>query len=315
MSAAVLAVIGLITLAFVARSPSAKGHADSAGTSDAKAQDAAGSSPPASTTAATAAPPSPSPSTTPVKKPETSSADAKVRLATAVKTLSAGSRGRLSVAVTDLDDADTGASYADGSTPYDTASIVKVDILATLLLRHQHAGTKMTSAEKSQAAVMIQQSDNTAATALWNAIGRRAGLDAANSTLGLHHTSGGSADLWGLTQTTPADQLALLRAVFGDDSPLSSASRSYITGLMHTVTKGQQWGVSAADEDSSGFALKNGWLQRTATGLWDINSIGEVDYKGRTLLVCVLSSGNKSEQSGIDKVEDAAAAAVKALYP
>lgn len=315
MSAAVLAAIGLITLAIITRSPSARARSDSAATGDAKAQDAAGGTPPAGTTEATTAPPSTSASATPSKPPTKSAADAKTELATAIKALSASSKGRLSVAVTELDDADTAVSYADGSTTYDTASIVKVDILATLLLRHQKAGTKMTSAERSQATVMIQQSDNNAATALWNAIGRKTGLDAANSTFGLQHTEGGSADLWGLTQTTTADQLTLLRKVFGDDSPLSSASREYIKGLMHTVTKGQQWGVSAADEDDSGFALKNGWLQRTATGLWDINSIGEVDYEGHTLLVCVLSSGNRSEKSGIDKVEDAAEAAAKAIVP
>ncbi|CAG6395486.1 class A beta-lactamase-related serine hydrolase [Streptomyces cocklensis] len=314
MSAAVLATIGLITLVIINRSPSAKARTDSAATSDAKGQDAAGSTPPASTTPATTAPPTTSAPTTPSKPPTTAAGDAKTRLATSIKALSASSKGRLSVAVTDLGDSGTGASYADGSATYDTASIVKVDILATLLLRHQKAGTTMTSTEKSQATVMIQQSDNNAATALWNAVNRRTGLDAANHTFGMDHTQGGSADLWGLTQTTTADQQALLRVVFGDDSPLSAASRTYIKGLMHTVTKGQQWGVSAADEDGSGFALKNGWLQRSATGLWDINSIGEVDYKGHTLLVCVLSSGNKSEKSGIDKVEDAAAAAAKALY-
>lgn len=314
MSAAVLATIGLITLVIVNRSPSAKTHTDSAA-SDAKGQDAAVSTPPASTAPATTAPPTTS-ARTPSKPPTTAAGDARTRLATSMKALSAGSKGRLSVAVTDLDDRGTGVSYADGSATYDTASIVKVDILATLLLRHQKAGTTLTSTEKSQATVMIRQSDNTAATALWNAVNRRTGLDAANRTFGLTHTQGGAADLWGLTQTTTADQQALLRVVFGgDDSPLSPASRTYIKGLMHTVTEGQQWGVSAADEDRSGFALKNGWLQRTATGLWDINSIGEVDYKGHTLLVCVLSSGNTSEKSGIDKVEDAAEAAAKALYP
>ncbi|SHN33577.1 Beta-lactamase class A [Actinacidiphila paucisporea] len=315
MSGAVLATIGLITLVIVNRSPSAKARSDSAATSDAKAADPAGGTPSASTAPATTAAPPTTRSATPSKPPTTPAADAKARLATAIKALSAKNGGRLSVAVTDLNDAGTGVSYADGSATYDTASIVKVDILATLLLRHQKAGTRMTSSERSQATVMIQQSDNNAATALWNAINRKTGLDAANSTFGMHHTEGGSTDLWGLTQTTPADQQALLRVVFGgSDSPLTAASRDYIKDLMHTVTKGQQWGVSAADEDDTGFALKNGWLQRTATGLWDINSIGQVDYKGHTLLVCVLSSGNKSEKAGIDKIEDAAEAAAEALY-
>lgn len=316
MSAAVLATIGLITVVIVDRSPSSGKRSDAAASGDAKGQDAADTTPPARTTPATTAPPTTSAPTTPPKPPKKSASDARTQLATSVKALSASSKGRLSVAVAELADSGTGVSYADGSATYDTASIVKVDILATLLLRHQKAGTTMTSTEKSQATVMIQQSDNDAATALWNAIGRRSGLDAANATFGLSHTKGGSADLWGLTQTTPADQLALLRVVFGGDgSPLSSASRAYVKGLMHSVTSGQQWGVSAADEDATGFALKNGWLQRTSTGLWDINSIGEVGYKGHTLLVCVLSSGNASEKAGIDKVEDAAEAAAEALYP
>ncbi|MFI0899408.1 serine hydrolase [Streptomyces sp. NPDC020983] len=309
VGAAVLATIGLVTLAVVNRSPSSK-------------DDAADAGPPAATTTATTAPSSPPASTTPpapttTAAPTTPSAktpaEATKDLSSAIRTLSGEHRGRLSVTVSELD-GDLKATYEDGSTTYDTASIVKVDILASLLLRHQKAGTTLTSAERSEATVMIRQSDNKAATALWHAIGGKPGLDGANKTFGLTHTSGGAGDLWGLTQTTPADQLKLLRVVFdGDGSPLSSASRDYMTGLMSTVTKGQQWGVSAADQDGSGFALKNGWLQRSATGLWDINSIGKVQYHGHTLLVAVLSNGNKSETSGIDKVEAAAEAAAEAL--
>jgi hypothetical protein len=311
VSAAVLATIGLVTLAVVNRSPGTKDDASDAGPPAATttaAPPTAPSSAPASTT-----PPAPTTTAAPTTPAAKTSTQAAKDLGSAIKTLSGQRQGRLSVSVSELD-GDLAATYEDGSTPYDTASIVKVDILASLLLRHQKAGTTMTSSEKSEATVMIRQSDNNAATALWHAVGGKSGLDSANRTFGLKHTSGGAGDLWGLTQTTPADQMKLLRVVFDDDgSPLSEASRDYMTGLMGTVTKGQQWGVSAADEDGSGFALKNGWLQRTATGLWDINSIGKVQYHGHTLLVAVLSNGNKSESSGIDKVEAAAEAAAKAL--
>ncbi|NUP41753.1 MAG: hypothetical protein HOY76_33220 [Streptomyces sp.] len=310
VSAAVLATIGLVTLAVVNRSPSASDRAGD--TADAKAPTTTAATTTASSPPATTTPPAPTTSATPTTPAPKSSAEAKSELSSAIKSLSSKSKGRLSVAVTELD-GDAGVSYEDGSSTYDTASIVKVDILASLLLRHQKAGTRLTSTERSEATVMIQRSDNTAATALWHAIGGKPGLDSANRTFGLKHTAGGSGDLWGLTQTTTADQLTLLRVVFGDSSPLSAASRDYMHDLMSTVTKGQQWGVSAADEDDTGFALKNGWLQRSGTGLWDINSIGQVEYGGHTLLVSVLSSGNRSEQSGIDKVEDAAEAAAKAL--
>lgn len=59
------------------------------------------------------------------------------------------------------------------------------------------------------------------------------------------------------------------------------------------------------------FALKNGWLPRTATGLWDINSVGRVTTAdGREFLVAVVSNGNTTKAKGISLVESAARAAV-----
>lgn len=79
--------------------------------------------------------------------------------------------------------------------------------------------------EREQAALMIREGDNAAATALWDAIGGGEGLARANPRLGLEETSPGADGLWGLTETTASDQLRLLRAVFTDDPPLSPASR------------------------------------------------------------------------------------------
>ncbi|MFI9173481.1 serine hydrolase [Streptomyces lincolnensis] len=212
----------------------------------------------------------------------------------------------VSVAVLDLDSG-TSARYGDGA--FDTASIVKVDILAALLLQAQDAGTHLTAQEKAYATAMIENSDNASASALWRDIGRAAGLDAANERFGLTGTAGGDGELWGLTQTTAADQLALLRQVFGDGTELSEASRSYVQDLMGRIAADQDWGVSAA-ADGSGWALKNGWLPRSTTGLWDINSIGRVTVDGQDCLVAVLSKGNATQPEGISLVEAAARAAV-----
>lgn len=51
-------------------------------------------------------------------------------------------------------------------------------------------------------------------------------------------------------------------------------------------------------------------MPRTATGLWNINSIGQVTADGRTYLVAVLSGGQRTKESGIALVEAAAKAAV-----
>ncbi|MPY64161.1 serine hydrolase [Streptomyces spongiae] len=237
----------------------------------------------------------------PVAAPEV---DHDALLAAALEEVTVEDGADLSVAVLDVG---SGAGAAYGKARFDTASIVKVDILATLLLQAQDADRQLTAQEKAYATAMIENSDNASATALWKAIGQAAGLDAANERLGLTGTEGGDEMLWGLTQTTAADQLALLQQVFGDDSELSVASRAYLRELMGRIAVDQDWGVSAA---GSGFALKNGWLPRSTTGLWDINSIGRVTADGRDYLVAVLSNGNTTKAKGVALVEAAAKAAV-----
>ncbi|MEV6425064.1 hypothetical protein [Streptomyces sp. NPDC051662] len=281
----------------------------SGGDSDAKARSG---DPGWSATPATPASPSPSSSTTPTPSPSPSpSADPDHVLSEQLAPILNATTASLSVAVLDVGGGDSADYGVQAGKTYDTASIVKVDILAALLLKAQDQGRVLTAQEKKYATSMIQVSDNASADALWLAIGGADGLDAANKRLGLTATSGGSGPLWGLTQSTAADQLALLSAVFGDDSdsPLGSRSRTYIQGLMNGVSADQDWGVSAA---GSVTGLKNGWLQRTATKLWDINSIGRIVADGHGYLVAVLSSGNASKEAGISLVEKAARTAVAA---
>lgn len=242
----------------------------------------------------------------PVAEP---SVDREALLAKAMRPVKVADGARVSVAVLDVDSGES-AGYGEGT--FDTASIVKVDILAALLLRAQDADRRLTAREKAYATTMIENSDNASASALWAAIGRADGLDAANKRFGLTGTTGGDGELWGLTRTTASDQLTLLQQVFGEDSELSPASRGYLQGLMRTIAAGQRWGVSAA-ADGTRWALKNGWLPRTATGLWDINSIGRVTVDGRDYLVAALSDGNSTQAGGISLVEAASKAALAAF--
>ncbi|MFF9407738.1 hypothetical protein ACF1B0_19755 [Streptomyces anandii] len=235
--------------------------------------------------------------------------------AAAMRSVTVAEGAAVSVAVRDLG---SGHSAVYGTGRFDTASIVKVDILAALLLQAQDAERRLTAREKTYAAAMIENSDNDSASALWRAIGRAGGLDAANRRLGLTDTTGGEGTLWGLTQTTAVDQLTLLRQVFGygsgshGSSGLSAASRAYVQGLMGRIAEGQRWGVSAA-ADGSAWALKNGWLARSTTGLWDVNSIGRVTSGDTGYLVAALSNGSATKDEGVALVEAAARAAVTAI--
>lgn len=267
---------------------------------------------PVSAAVSSAAKPSASPSAgageeasvEPVTRPV--AVDRKALLDRAMAKVAVPSGAAVSVAVLELG---SGESAVHGDAAFDSASIVKVDILAALLLQAQDGGRRLTADERACATKMIENSDNASATELWHSIGGAEGLDAANERFGLTGTSGGSGDLWGLTQTTAADQLVLLQQVFGEESRLSAASRTYVRGLMQGVEADQRWGVSAAAEGGS-WALKNGWLPRSSTGLWAVNSIGRVTVDSAEYLVAVLSRGTVTQARGIALVEAAAEAAV-----
>jgi beta-lactamase class A len=200
-----------------------------------------------------------------------------------------------------------------GGGAFDTASIVKVDILAALLWQRQASQTSLTVRDRTLAAAMIEHSDNAAATALFNAVGGKTGLTAFNAVIGLEDTVIGSAGNWGLTQTTTADQIRLLETVFGTGSTLTNSSKAYVSSLMSNVEDDQKFGVSAAADDRADAALKVGYLQRSATGLWDVTSIGRIETGGHTYLVAVLSDRNESFAAGVQLVDAAAKAAVTAL--
>ena len=217
---------------------------------------------------------------------------------------------RYSVAAIDLT---TGESASSHTGAFDTASIVKVDILAALLYLAQQDGTQLTVQQKALATAMIEHSDNTAATTLFNEVGGKSGLEAVNRVFGLTETVIGSDGNWGLTQTTAADQIRLLRIALGDRTVLAASSKDYIAALMSNVEADQNFGVSAASDDSDDAALKVGYLQRSQTGLWDVTSIGRIESGGHTYLVAVLSDSNASFASGVQLVDAAAKAAVSAL--
>lgn len=220
-----------------------------------------------------------------------------------------GVSGAASVAVYDITDGD---QLTAGSGTFETASIVKVDILVSLLVQRNGS---LTASQKALAKSMITVSDNAAATTLFQAIGSASGLNRTNQTLGLVQTSAGTNGNWGLTRTTAADQIRLLQLVFVHNSVLSDASRAYVSSLMSSVTGDQDWGVTAAATDEDNIAVKNGWLPRTTTGLWDVTSIGCVEARGHRLLVVVLVTSARSMAAGVSTIEKAASTAVKQVVP
>jgi beta-lactamase class A len=194
----------------------------------------------------------------------------------------------------------------NGSQHFDSASIVKAIIMAALLRWHQETATPLSSWEKSEATLMITQSDNDAATALWDELGMD-NLQHFLDLAGMGETQLGQDGEWGLTQVTAHDEMLLLELLTAPNSVLDASSRSYQLGLMDQVTNWEAWGVTAGTPSSVTWHVKNGWLP-DATG-WHINSIGTFSGPGTNYMIAVLSDNtdmNDDEQYGINTIEDVA---------
>jgi beta-lactamase class A len=219
--------------------------------------------------------------------------------------------GNKSVAVFD---ATTGANYSVApQSSFVTASIVKVDILATLLRLAQDAHRGLTSQEQATATRMIEFSDNSAATTLWNEVGGGVGVARFNRLVGMPSTVPGSGGLWGLTRTTAPDQVQLLRVAAYHNAVLGDPQRLYLQTLMQQVTSSQRWGVSGGVPSGVNVAIKNGWLP--VGGGWQINSIGHIFGNAKDYVIAVLTSGNPSMGYGITTVQGVSALVWSGLTP
>ena len=211
----------------------------------------------------------------------------------------------------------TGQTWQFGQgQPQDEASVVKLDVLETLLAERGRGGTELSAGDRTLAEQMIEDSDNDAATSLWDEVGGAGGIRSFNTSAGLADTVPSSCvncpgfpwPGWGLTTTIPGDQLTLLRTLVEPNSLLTNPERSYALSLMENVTPDQRWGVSGGVPAQATVALKNGWLPlNSANNNWQINSVGWISGSGRDYLIAVLTTGNPTEQYGIDTIDQLAA--------
>lgn len=183
-----------------------------------------------------------------------------------------------------------------------TASIMKVDILATLLHEAQERNESLSGEELYLAAGMIEQSDNEDATDLWLDAGGDSAITAFDRSIGMTQTTPNANGYWGETLTTARDQIRLLRVIALPNDRLHYNWRDSELYLMTHVVSFEHWGVSSGLPPDVSVALKNGWVPIVGDD-WQVNSIGAIDGKGRDYLLAVLTSGNVGENYGIDTIE------------
>ncbi|MFD9331960.1 serine hydrolase [Streptomyces sp. NPDC060065] len=187
------------------------------------------------------------------------------------------------------------------STAYDSASVVKVTVLATLLWDAKKHNRYLTQREADLAKAMITKSDNASTSTLWRQLGLTK-IKGFLTAAGMTQTKPGADGYWGLTQITVRDEQKLLALTTAKNSVLSDNARAYILKLMGQVVSSQRWGTPAGAPAGVAVHVKNGWLSRATHG-WRVHSVGTFKGGGHDYTITVLTHGNSTMQYGINTIQ------------
>jgi hypothetical protein len=177
---------------------------------------------------------------------------------------------------------------------FPSASLVKTVLMVAELRRAN--GSRLEPAARARIEPMIVSSDNNAAFASYNTLGK-AGLVAAAGAAGLRDFAVPTS-LFD-AQVTAADQARLLLRI---DRVVPPAHRRYARRLLSSIVSWQRWGIApVARERGYKAFFKGGWR----TGL--AHQAALLERGGRRIGLAVLTSGSPSQDYGIETIRGIAA--------
>ena len=230
------------------------------------------------------------------------------------KDITAALAGRRGTVAVGLYDRSTNTTCSLRSTSaFDSASVVKVTVLATLLWDAKRHNRYLTDREVSLATAMITRSDNTATSTLWKQLGMTK-IQGFLAAAGMTQTKPGANGYWGLTQITVQDEQKLLKLITAKNAVLSDNSRAYILKLMGEVISSQRWCTPAGAPSGVAVHVKNGWLQRATHG-WRVHSVGTFNGLGHDYMITVLTEDNSTMSYGVTTIQNVAKVIHRDLVP
>ena len=251
------------------------------------------------------------PRTWPVNCTSEDSPEAAERLETRLRKAVQGRSGTMSFALYDRERR-IGCYYGSGRR-YDSASTIKVTVVAALLRTAQQQKRDLTARERSLAQAAITRSDNNATTVLFRQLGR-ARVQRFLNAVGMRATRLDPGGHWGLTRTTAVDQLRLLLTLTRPGDVLTAKSRRHVLNLMSQVISSQRWGAPAGASTQVDVRVKNGWLPRSTHG-WRVHSLGIFGNTRRDYMMAFLTHDNPTLAYGITTIERAARVVHTTLVP
>jgi len=192
--------------------------------------------------------------------------------------------------------------YLNFSLEITTASVIKAQVLAGVLLAAQDAGRRLSESEAADVELMMRYSHNRPPTSrLYLQLGSAAGMEALDERFGIVGTS--HTAWYGRTLSTAGDRTRLVEQLLIGGGPLSAESVQAAWEWMSGVSAAQSWGVTAGLPAGYEAALKNGFFPMSGAG-WRLGTTGAVrDPTGGAYAMTVMTDNNPSESAGIALVE------------
>jgi hypothetical protein len=183
-----------------------------------------------------------------------------------------------------------------------TASVIKAQVLAGVLLGAQDEHRTLSPTESSQVELMMHFSHNRPPTSeLYASIGGPAGLEALDARFAIPGTT--HTARYGATLSTAADRTLLAEQLLIGGGPLDADHVAQAWATMTGTSVAQTWGITAGLPAGHEAALKNGFFPLAGRG-WRLGSTGVVaDPDGGKYAVTVMTDGNPTETDGIALVE------------
>jgi hypothetical protein len=201
---------------------------------------------------------------------------------------------------------DEGLAYVEnGDEQMETASVIKVVVMACVMHRAELQGRLVDELELSLMWPMITESNNDATDALWSDLGGGPGVAACLESLGAGGITPYMGPYWG-TSTASARGIADLMARLAYGDLVVAEHRAAALVMLISVISGQRWGVSAG-ADASGeeiVGVKDGWYPDEAG--WRVNSVGFISPLGFgevPYAIAVMTNLQATQEYGIETIE------------
>ncbi|HEU5109774.1 MAG TPA: serine hydrolase [Micromonosporaceae bacterium] len=153
-----------------------------------------------------------------------------------------------------------------------TASLVKAWIGADYLRRAAEQGRTPNATQMRMVSIMIRDSDNEAASTLFDAVGGRRSTERMIEFCGM--TDSKASSNWSITRLSPRD-ITRLGACLLDGRAAGPKWTKYLISEMRQVRGVGDFGIRKAfpAKESKTIAIKNGWVTRDNLGEWHVNCL------------------------------------------